>query len=105
MTDFLCIADDVKLGENVKLAKFINLYGCTIGANTKVGAFVEIQKNATSAEIARSPVIPSSAKGSIIEDNVFIGHNVTFINDLYPGQQPLTDACRLKRTGHAASPE
>lgn len=84
MGEYLCIADDVKLGENVKLTKFINMYGCEIGDNTKVGAFVEIQKN---ARIGRNCKISSHTficEGVIIEDNVFIGHNVTFINDLYP---------------------
>lgn len=81
---YLCIADDVKLGENVKLAKFINLYGCAIGDNTKIGTFVEIQKNAT---IGRSCKIQSHTficEGVTIEDEVFVGHGVTFINDKYP---------------------
>jgi acetyltransferase-like isoleucine patch superfamily enzyme len=81
---YLCIADDVKLGENVKLSKFINLYGCAIGDNTKIGAFVEVQKNAS---IGRNCKISSHTficEGVAIEDDVFIGHNVTFINDTYP---------------------
>jgi len=72
------------LGQNVKLAKFINLYGCSIGDNTKIGAFVEIQKNAV---IGRNCKISSHSficEGVTIEDNVFIGHGVMFINDLYP---------------------
>ena len=84
MNDYLCIAPDVKLGENVKLSKFINLYGCEVGDNTKVGAFVEIQKNAS---IGRNCKISSHTficEGVAIEDNVFIGHSVTFINDSYP---------------------
>lgn len=84
MDDYLCVGDNVKLGENVKLTKFINLYGCEIGDNSKIGAFVEIQKNAW---IGRNCKISSHSficEGVIIEDNVFIGHNVTFINDLYP---------------------
>lgn len=84
MSDFLCIAPDVKLGENVKLSKFINLYGCEIGDNTKIGAFVEIQKN---ARVGRNCKISSHTficEGVTIEDNVFIGHGVMFINDLYP---------------------
>ncbi len=75
---------DVKLGKNVKLAKFINLYGCTIGENTKVGAFVEIQRNArigTNCKISSHTFI---CEGVTIEDDVFVGHNVTFINDPYP---------------------
>src|SRR5512136_1758772 len=84
MGDYLCVSDDVKLGKNVKLTKFINLYGCEIGDETKIGAFVEIQKN---ARIGRNCKISSHTficEGVIIEDNVFIGHNVTFINDKYP---------------------
>jgi len=84
MGEFLCVSDDVKLGKNVLLTKFINLYGCEIGDNTKIGAFVEIQKNAF---IGRNCKISSHTficEGVTIEDNVFIGHNVTFINDLYP---------------------
>lgn len=84
MGEYVCVSSDVKLGENVKLTKFINLYGCEIGDNSKIGAFVEIQKN---ARIGRNCKISSHTficEGVIIEDNVFIGHNVTFINDLYP---------------------
>jgi acetyltransferase-like isoleucine patch superfamily enzyme len=84
MTNYLCIAPDVKLGKNVKLSKFINLYGCEIGDNTKIGAFVEVQKN---AKIGRNCKISSHTficEGVTIEDDVFIGHGVTFINDLYP---------------------
>ncbi len=84
MGEFLCVSDDVKLGSNVKLTKFINLYGCEIGDNTKIGAFVEIQKN---ARIGRNCKISSHTficEGVVIEDDVFVGHNVTFINDLYP---------------------
>lgn len=82
--NFAAVAPDVKLGQNVKLGKFINLYGCTIGDNSKIGAFVEIQKN---AEIGKNCKISSHSficEGVEIEENVFIGHNVTFINDLYP---------------------
>jgi acetyltransferase-like isoleucine patch superfamily enzyme len=84
MSDYLSIAPDVKLGQNVKLAKFINLYGCEIGDNTKVGAFVEVQKN---SRIGRNCKISSHTficEGVTIEDEVFIGHGVTFINDSYP---------------------
>ncbi len=84
MNTYLCIADDVRLGENVKLAKFINAYGCSIGDNTKIGAFVEIQKNAS---IGRNCKISSHTficEGVTIEDDVFVGHNVAFINDSYP---------------------
>lgn len=84
MSAFNCIADDVKLGENVRLSKFINLYGCEIGDETKIGAFVEIQKN---ARIGRRCKISSHTficEGVTIEDNVFIGHGVMFTNDIYP---------------------
>lgn len=79
-----CIADDVTLGKNVKLAEFINLYGCTIGDHTKIGTFVEVQKNAC---IGRSCKIQSHTficEGVTIEDEVFVGHGVTFVNDKYP---------------------
>jgi len=84
MSEYLCIAPDVRLGHNVRLAKFINLYGCEIGDNTKIGAFVEVQKG---ARIGRNCKISSHTficEGVTIEDNVFIGHGVTFINDVYP---------------------
>ena len=84
MNEFNCIAGDVKLGENVRLSKFINLYGCEIGDETKIGAFVEVQKN---AKIGRRCKISSHTficEGVTIEDNVFIGHGVMFINDSYP---------------------
>lgn len=84
MNEFCSIAPDVKLGTGVKLSKFINLYGCEIGDETKIGAFVEIQKN---AHVGRRCKISSHTficEGVNIEDNVFIGHGVTFINDIYP---------------------
>lgn len=84
MGDYLCVSDDVKLGTNVKLTKFINLYGCEIGDNSKIGAFVEIQKNAFIGKNCKISSHTFICEGVTIEDNVFIGHNVTFINDLYP---------------------
>jgi len=84
MSEFLCISPDVKLGRNVKLSKFINLYGCQIGDDTKVGAFVEIQKNAAVGKNCKISSHSFICEGVIIEDNVFIGHGVTFINDSYP---------------------
>jgi len=81
---YLSISDDVHLGENVKLAKFINLYGCRIGDNTKIGTFVEIQKNASVGENCKISSHTFVCEGVTIEDNVFVGHNVTFINDTYP---------------------
>jgi len=84
MNDYLCIAPDVKLGKDVKLSKFINLYGCEIGDGTKVGAFVEVQKNARIGQRCKISSHTFICEGVTIEDNVFIGHGVTFINDSYP---------------------
>ena len=84
MTDYLCIAPDVKLGQGVKLSKFINLYGCEIGDNTKIGAFVEVQKNATIGKNCKISSHTFVCEGVTIEDDAFIGHSVTFINDSYP---------------------
>jgi acetyltransferase-like isoleucine patch superfamily enzyme len=84
MSTYLCISGDVKLGENVKLAKFINLYGCEVGDQTKIGAFVEIQKNAKVGKNCKISSHTFICEGVTIEDNVFIGHGVTFINDTYP---------------------
>jgi len=84
MSSFNCIADDVKLGTDVYLSKFINLYGCEIGDETKIGAFVEIQKNASVGKRCKISSHTFICEGVLIEDNVFIGHGVTFINDSYP---------------------
>jgi len=81
---YLSIADDVKLGEGVKLSKFINLYGCEIGENTKIGAFVEVQKNATIGKNCKISSHTFICEGVAIEDDVFVGHSVVFINDSYP---------------------
>src|SRR3954470_22297168 len=81
---YLSIAPDVKLGENVKLSQFINLYGCEVGDNTKIGAFVEIQKNATVGKNCKISSHTFICEGVAIEDGVFVGHGVTFINDMYP---------------------
>jgi acetyltransferase-like isoleucine patch superfamily enzyme len=81
---YLCIAPDVKLGSDVKLSKFINMYGCEIGAHTKIGAFVEIQKNAIVGKNCKISSHTFICEGVTIEDDVFIGHSVTFINDSYP---------------------
>lgn len=78
------IADDVKLGENVKIFHFVNLYGCEIGDNTKIGSFVEIQKNARIGANCKISSHTFICEGVTIEDDVFIGHNVTFINDKFP---------------------
>ena len=79
-----CVSPDVKLGRNVKLSQFINLYGCEIGDETKIGAFVEIQKNANVGKHCKISSHTFICEGVTIEDNVFIGHGVTFINDTYP---------------------
>jgi acetyltransferase-like isoleucine patch superfamily enzyme len=84
MDEFISIAADVRLGKNVKLAKFLNLYGCRIGDNTKIGAFVEIQKNASVGDNCKISSHSFICEGVTIEDDVFIGHGVMFINDLYP---------------------
>jgi acetyltransferase-like isoleucine patch superfamily enzyme len=81
---FVSISPDVTLGENVKLGKFINLYGCTIGDDTKIGAFVEIQKHATVGRRCKISSHTFVCEGVVIEDHVFVGHGVTFINDSYP---------------------
>ena len=78
------IAEDVKLGKDVRLSKFINLYGCVIGDNTKIGAFVEVQKNAYIGKHCKISSHTFICEGVTIEDNVFVGHNVSFINDTYP---------------------
>lgn len=84
MKKYLCVSKDVKFGRNVKLSKFINLYGCTIGDNCKIGAFVEIQKNSLIGKNCKISSHTFICEGVHIKDNVFIGHNVSFINDKYP---------------------
>ena len=84
MNQFVCIAPDVKLGKDVKLSQFINMYGCEVGDETKIGAFVEIQKNATVGRRCKISSHTFVCEGVEIQDNVFIGHSVTFINDSYP---------------------
>jgi acetyltransferase-like isoleucine patch superfamily enzyme len=84
MNPYLCIAPDVKLGRDVKLSKFVNLYGCEVGDESKIGAFVEIQKNATVGKRCKISSHTFICEGVAIEDNVFIGHGVMFINDSYP---------------------
>jgi acetyltransferase-like isoleucine patch superfamily enzyme len=84
MDEYVCVAENVRLGRDVKLSKFINLYGCEIGDETKIGAFVEIQKNAVVGKRCKISSHTFVCEGVTIEDNVFIGHSVTFINDSYP---------------------
>jgi len=84
VNSYHCISGDVKLGKNVRLSKFINLYGCEIGDETKICAFVEIQKNASIGKCCKISSHTFVCEGVVIEDNVFIGHGVMFINDSYP---------------------
>jgi acetyltransferase-like isoleucine patch superfamily enzyme len=84
MNEFVCVAPDVKLGKDVRLSKFINLYGCEVGDGTKIGAFVEIQKNAKVGKNCKISSHTFVCEGVVIEDEVFVGHNVAFINDSYP---------------------
>jgi acetyltransferase-like isoleucine patch superfamily enzyme len=84
VNEYVCIAPDVKLGKGVKLSKFINLYGCEVGEDSKIGAFVEIQRNAKVGKNCKISSHSFICEGVLIEDNVFIGHGVTFINDTYP---------------------
>jgi acetyltransferase-like isoleucine patch superfamily enzyme len=76
--------NNVKLGKDVKIFDFVNLYGCTIDDYTKIGTFVEIQKNATIGKNCKISTHTFICEGVHIEDNVFVGHNVTFINDKHP---------------------
>jgi len=103
MDNYLSIAPSVKLGRDVKLSKFINLYGCEIGDETKIGAFVEIQKNASVGKRCKISSHTFVCEGVTIEDNVFVGHNVAFINDSFPrattGDQLQTEAdWKVERT-------
>jgi acetyltransferase-like isoleucine patch superfamily enzyme len=84
MNKYHSIAPDVQLGKDVKLSRFINLYGCEVGDHTKLGAFVEIQKNARIGKNCKISSHSFVCEGVTIEDNVFVGHGVTFINDAYP---------------------
>ena len=84
MNDYQAVAADVRLGRHVRLGRFINLYGCEIGDETRIGAFVEIQKNATVGRRCKISSHSFICEGVTIEDHVFVGHGVTFINDSYP---------------------
>lgn len=94
LDNYRCIFPDVKFGRDVRLSKFINLYGCEIGDETKIGAFVEIQKNAKVGNRCKISSHTFICEGVTIEDNVFIGHGVTFINDSYP--RSTTDGGKLQ---------
>jgi acetyltransferase-like isoleucine patch superfamily enzyme len=104
MSLYQAIAPDVRLGVEVKLSKFINLYGCEVGDYTKIGAFVEIQKNAKVGRYCKISSHTFICEGVTIEDNVFVGHGVTFINDKYPratnsaGQLQTEDDWKVEET-------
>lgn len=95
---------DVKLGKDVAIYDFVNLYGCTIGDNTKIGSFVEIQKNSFIGKNCKISSHTFICEGVEIEDGVFIGHNVTFINDKFPkavnneGNMKTEDDWKLEKT-------
>ena len=94
--DSLRIAPDVKLGEDVQIYAFVNLYGCEIGDQSKIGTFVEIQRGAKIGKRVKVSSHTFICEGVTIEDEVFVGHNVSFINDRYPRAttedgQPQTD--------------
>jgi len=84
MNKYRCISKDVKLGKNVRVSEFVNLYGCTIGDNTKIGAFVEVQKNAFIEKNCKISSHTFICEGVRIGNGVLVGHNVSFINDKYP---------------------
>jgi acetyltransferase-like isoleucine patch superfamily enzyme len=104
MGQYLCVAPDVKLGKNVKLSKFINLYGCEVGDDSKIGAFVEIQKNSKIGKNCKISSHTFICEGVTIEDGAFVGHGVTFINDSYPrattpnGQLQTEQDWKVERT-------
>ena len=100
MNDFCAIAPNVKLGRGVRLSQFINLYGCEIGDETKIGAFVEIQKNAYVGSHCKISSHTFVCEGVTIEDNVFIGHSVTFINDSFPRATTEDGALQTEKDWH-----
>jgi acetyltransferase-like isoleucine patch superfamily enzyme len=92
------ISSDVRLGKDVKIYDFTNLYGCEIGDNTKIGTFVEVQKGAKIGKNCKISSHTFVCEGVTIEDDVFVGHNVTFINDLYP--RATTEGGQLQTEKH-----
>jgi UDP-2-acetamido-3-amino-2,3-dideoxy-glucuronate N-acetyltransferase len=82
--EFCRVSPDVKMGKDVRMFAFVNLYGCTIGDHTRIGTFVEIQKNAIIGSNCKISSHSFICEGVTVEDDVFIGHGVTFINDMYP---------------------
>lgn len=102
--EFCLIADDVVLGSDVKIYNFVNLYGCEIGDGTKIGTYVEIQKG---VRVGRNCKISSHTficEGLHLEDEVFVGHGVQFINDKYPAQPLVRERSRPMRTGMLSAP-
>jgi len=93
---YLAIASDVKVGRHVKFSKFVNLYGCEVGDETKIGAFVEIQKNAKIGKRCKISSHTFICEGVTIEDEVFIGHNVTFVNDTLPRATTATGSLQTE---------
>lgn len=95
---------DVKLGKDVQIYDFVNLYGCSIGDNTKIGTFVEIQRNSSIGKNCKISSHTFICEGVEIEDNVFVGHNVTFINDKFPkavnseGEMKTDNDWKLEKT-------
>ena len=98
--DYACIAPDVRLGANVRLSKFINLYGCEVGDDTKIGAFVEIQKNASVGARCKISSHTFVCEGVTIEDEVFIGHGVMFVNDSFPRATTATGNLQTEADWH-----
>lgn len=96
MNSYNYISDDVKLGKNVRLSKFINLYGCEIGDETKIGSFVEIQKHSSVGKRCKVSSHSFICEGVVIDDNVFIGHGVMFINDSYPRATTATGSMQTE---------
>ena len=90
--EFSRISDDVRLGKDVKIYSYVNLYGCSIGDETKIGAFVEIQRGAVIGKRVKVSSHTFICEGVTIEDHVFIGHGVMFINDLYPRSTNADDS-------------
>jgi|SRR5579872_1815496 len=100
MSQGQCIAPDVKLGKDVKIYNFVNLYGCEVGDDTKIGTFVEIQKNAKIGKRCKISSHTFICEGVTIEDNVFVGHSVTFINDSYPRATAADGALQTEKDWH-----
>jgi acetyltransferase-like isoleucine patch superfamily enzyme len=97
MPRFVCVADDVRLGPRVRLSPFVNLYGCEIGEDTRLGAFVEVQRDATIGQRCKISSHTFICSGVTIEDEVFVGHGVVFINDRAPRATAADGAPQTER--------